>query len=289
MDIRRSPSATRNTRVRRDEDEADPRNASWLANHAQTGTVVLIGGAGLVDFRIRVAQSHLRNDMLPSFWSTIGVSTGQGLLTVPLIPRGDPSLVPPTNAVSDVPFTDFDDPAQYPNVAALQFVDRGDAIVANAERLVHQRNALDLPSMLLQWLEFVWGAGDRRNPLVAGVGVPAAALVETAFGMGGIELTPGLASGSSCPEAIWHSALWWQDYYEKTSTIDREKLATARDTETALPRSIIPRGLYRVRQSAAAVSFEAVKSTTPPAAAPQATTQGKAPAGPTKKKRAKNR
>jgi hypothetical protein len=29
----------------------------------------------------------------------------------------------------------------------------------------------------------------------------------------GIELTPGLATRASCPEAMWQAARWWHPYY----------------------------------------------------------------------------
>jgi hypothetical protein len=263
MDIRRSPATSRNPLVVQDEAPSTRGNAAWLQDHAEPGSVVFIGGAGLTDFRIRVAQSHLRNDMLPSFWSFAGIMTARGILTVPLASAGDPSSVPATNAVRLVRLQEFDDPAPYPNVGAIRFVDRGDAIVANAEKLIRHRSAVDLPTMLLQWLGFVWGAGTRRNPLLENVGLPGAAFVETAFGMAGIELTPGLSSGSSCPEAIWQSALWWHDYYRKTAAVmteDGASAARATQPADALPRAVEPEGSYRCLQPAAAVAYEGTKS-----------------------------
>ncbi len=35
--------------------------------------MLLLGGTSIVDFRMRVAQSELRQDLLPSFWSTCGL------------------------------------------------------------------------------------------------------------------------------------------------------------------------------------------------------------------------
>jgi hypothetical protein len=113
------------------------------------------------------------------------------------------------------------------------------------------------PSSL--WLGFIWGAGAKHNPLLEGVGLPASVLVQTAFGMSGIELTPGLTSGSSCPEAVWQSALWWHAYYEKTSDVSGPAVATTRrDAKGAQPRlrAIVPIGKCVIRQSAAAVTAE---------------------------------
>jgi hypothetical protein len=270
MDIRQSPATAKNRAIQSDAATPDltkaasqkvraPRrgNAAWLEANATPGAVVLLGGAGLTDFRIRVAQGHLRTDMLPSFWSVVGIASTRGLLTVPLLPSGDASMVPATNAIRLLRFRDFDPIERFPNVAAIQFAERSEAILANADRLVRQRNVLDLPTMLLSWLGFVWGAGGKRNPLLENIGLPSAAFVETAFGMAGIELTPGLASGSSCPEAIWQSALWWHDYYKQSASTDPARLAKAPAAKgTELPRPIVPAGTYRILQPAAAVTDE---------------------------------
>jgi hypothetical protein len=284
MDIRRSPATSKNALIQHDTTPPGQGNARWLSRQATAGSVILVGGASLSDFRLRVAQSHLRTDMLPSFWSAAGIATGGRVLMVPLLPIGDPSAVPGTNAVTDLTFAEFDNEAQYPNVATIQFADRSEAIVANVRRIMSQRHAIDIPSMVLSWLAFVWGAGARRNPLLDNVGIPSAALVQTAFGMSGIELTPGLASGSSCPEVIWQSALWWHDYYEKTASVDPRKMATARTESAQLPRSIVPMGAYRIQQPAAAVTYEPK----PPAAA-GAATPAPAPKAPVRRRRSRKR
>jgi hypothetical protein len=46
-----------------------------------------------------------------------------------------------------------------------------------------------------------------------GLGMPSAAMVETVTGAAGFDLTPGLESRASCPEAIWQSARWWHEYH----------------------------------------------------------------------------
>jgi hypothetical protein len=112
----------------------------------------------------------------------------------------------------------------------------------------------------------VWGAGARRNPLLDSAGLPGAAFVETAFGMAGIELTPGLSSGSSCPEAIWQSALWWHHYYKQSAPLPTTSPQTAPAVRPA-PRVIVPEGAYRVLQPAAAVTWEGKP---PPASRPEA-------------------
>jgi hypothetical protein len=202
----------------------------------------------------------LRHDLLPSFWSIAGIAaTSSSFLTVPVTIR-DASTVPVTNGVETVRFSEIDDAERYPNVAVINFAEPSAPIVANARRLMKQRSALDLPSLMLPWLGFIWSAGTRRNPLIDGGAIPSAALVQTAFGMAGIEMTPGLSSGSTCPEAIWQSALWWHDYYQKTADVSGARVATdktaAARTANERPRAIVPHGESCVRQVAAAVSAE---------------------------------
>jgi hypothetical protein len=59
------------------------------------------------------------------------------------------------------------------------------------------------------------GVGVPASPLAEGSGIPAAAILEAAFAANGFDLTPGLESRSSCPEAIWQAAAWWHDFYKK--------------------------------------------------------------------------
>jgi hypothetical protein len=228
-------------------------NAAFYREHARPGSVILIGGANVLHFRLRVAQSHLRHDLLPSFWSLAGLVVSKtAFLSVPVGSPLNPDTVPERNAIDECAMADFDDPVRFPNVAVISFADRADPIVANARRLQFQRGAIDLPTLLVPWLAFVWGAGTSGNPLFQNIGMPASAMIETAFGMSGIELTPGIAAAGSCPEAIWQSAIWWHEYYEKTATatasITGEYSKRADDVAAKAPE-----GRYVTRQPAAAV------------------------------------
>ncbi|HEU5182173.1 MAG TPA: hypothetical protein VFW45_15420 [Candidatus Polarisedimenticolia bacterium] len=234
-------------------------NAHWLGERALPGAIILIGGASLSDFRMRVAQSHLRHDLLPSFWSMAGLADSKrSFLTVPLSAGGDSSDIPSSNGIRRVPFQQVDDQGRFPNVAVINFTEPSAGIVSNIRKLTTRRHALDLPSMMLPWLAFLWGAGSKANPLNDGQGTPGAALVETAFGMAGIELTPGLTSTASCPEAIWQSALWWHDYYAKTADQGGTRVATELGVKgsSAKVKAIVPQGQYRLGQVAAAVTWE---------------------------------
>jgi hypothetical protein len=231
-------------------------NQEWLAalgDLVGPGAVILLGGTNVIDFRVRVAQGHLRHDLLPSFWSHAGlIASRETFLTVPLDDRLAPSQVPAANAIFECAFADYDDPLAYPNIAIINFARDADSLVTYARALHKQRSAVDLPQLVVAWLAFGWGTGDAGNPLLQHLGVPAAAFVETVFGIGGIEMTPGIASAGSCPEAIWQSAVWWHRYYEKTLGAFTDTRPRPGGTPGALPLRIVPSGAYIVRQPAAA-------------------------------------
>jgi hypothetical protein len=254
---RQSGAHQRNTKVRAVQHAGS--NRQWLAalpdDVVMPGAVVLLGGSNVVDFRVRVAQAHLRHDLLPSFWSHVGIVVSKSsFLSVPLDIRLDPTRVPSTNGIAETAFADYDDPISHPNIAVINFAAHAATVVGYAQGLHRQRSAVDLPQLLVAWLAFAWGAGDIGNPLLKQLGVPAAAFVETAFGIGGIEITPGVASAGSCPEAIWQSAIWWHEYYEKTA--GAFSIAATREGSDTVPTSIVPTGAYFTRQPAAAVVDE---------------------------------
>ena len=226
-------------------------NAAWLARAGIDQGVVLIGGATLADVRVRFAQSLVRHDLTPSSWSGAALLLGKRLLTVPLEPGDDVSTVPAANAIRELPLSAIDDPDRYPNVAVIAFAaPSGNALADAAADVARQRGLIDLPGLLVAWLGWVWGVDDA-NPLVTGQGVPSAAFVEAVHAIADIELTPGLASASSCPEAIWQSARWWRDYYQESARVAAAGMT--RSAGHAQPQ--VPTGVYAVRQHAAAVTI----------------------------------
>jgi hypothetical protein len=165
------------------------------------------------------------------------------VLSVPLELRADSADIPRCNAISSTSLSDFDDPARYPNVGVVKFTKDTAPILEMVEKVKMQRSIVDLPSLMLPWLGYVWGAGQTPNPLLQGQGIPSAAFVETVYAMAGVELTPGLASSGSCPEAIWQSVKWWHPFYAETAAVGGG----------AHGLSIVPSGAYAVRQPSAAV------------------------------------
>jgi hypothetical protein len=234
--------------------QASQTNAQWLQEVGATDGVLLLGGAGVSHFRIRVAQSHARADLKPSCWSLAGILLdGQKFLSVPLEFRGEADEVGINNGVRTCNIADYDDPAQFPNIAVVRFTTDTEKILNNAkliggdpkEHKPAQRNILDLPSLMLPWLSYIWITGKANNPLVEELGLPSAAFVETVYGMSGIELTPGLASATSCPEAIWQAAKYWQEFYQEAAETSHSEDAAQQ----------VPTGSYLIRQKAAAVTW----------------------------------
>jgi hypothetical protein len=152
--------------------------------------------------------------------------------------------VPYSNAVQRIPVREIDDPRVYPNVAILRFTEDHAPVRAAIARIRNRKEVVDLPALVLPWLGFLWGVGAHNNPLVEDKGLPSASLMDNAFAMAGIDLTPGLTSTAACPEAIWQAAKWWGSYYRDAG----EAEATAGE---AAP--IQPTGRYWCRQPAAFV------------------------------------
>jgi hypothetical protein len=235
MKVHSSDAQKTNQKLRSASRSRGEGNAGWLERVLRSGpdadcTIVLLGGADLSHFRLRVAQSGARRDLLPSYWSHVAIVADRRRLTlheVSLEPPGGFRDVPHRQGIQAGRFQTYDDPTLFPNVAVVHWKMKSppnglpvaraiDKVIARIET---DRGAVDLLVPLWTWLGFIWGVGDRDNPLPGGVGIPSAVFVESVFAMIGIELTPGLASQSSCPEAIWQSAKWWASYYDSAATL----------------------------------------------------------------------
>ena len=250
LSMRASTSRSPNRRLRALRPTRGETNGGWLARAGVSTGVILLGGAGLVDVRVRFAQSIVRHDLTPSSWSLAGLLLdGREVRFVPHDAGPDPSTVPATNAIRSTDVEAFDDPERYPNIAVLAFASDAEALRAAADEVRRQRAIIDLPALVVAWLAYAWGVEDG-NPLVAGRGVPSAAFVEAAHAVAGIELSPGLASASSCPEAIWQSARWWGEYYRESARMRAAGVSPS--PGHADPQ--VPTGAYAVRQPAAAVT-----------------------------------
>jgi hypothetical protein len=222
-------------------------NVKWLkARPAELkSAVLLLGGTSLAHFRIRCAQAIMRRDLLPSLWSQVGIVTSHNVvITIPVDSLSDVSRVPEANGVEIVPVSTFDDSTDFPNIALLRFTPSMASLLKTVEAVTPHREQFSIPTLLVRWLTYIWAVGEERNPLSEGIGVPSARWLESVFAEAEIELAPGLASGASCPEAIWQAAKWWHEFY-----------GTGSKPENSLGRkdTITPTGIYIARQHAAAI------------------------------------
>jgi hypothetical protein len=203
----------------------DEDNLAWLGRHLahdDRSVIVLLGGTSPVSFRLRVAQSHVRHDLYPASWShavlldkpakKLGATK---LWEISLEAPKGPGFPPPTNGVQTGTLSAYGSAAGFPNIAVLHVPVQRAELADAMKRFQMQRSVLDTVDLLVRWLAFAWGVAGTGNPLLENHGIPSAAMLDVVFGAAGFDLTPGLESRASCPEAIWQAAKWWHEYYEK--------------------------------------------------------------------------
>ena len=195
--------------------------------------VLLFGGRSAYDFRIRVSQSHLRHDVSPSHWSHTAIIRktdvdhlerlrGAVVLETSLEPS-DGFRIPSTyNGLQTRYLRYYDAPQAFPSIAVMRVpvdqkiwnTDSSHSSVSLLEQFAMRRSLLDVPVLIIKWLEYVWSVGVASNPLLNNWGVPSAAVVDTLLSAAGYEMCPGLDSQATSPEAFWQAARWWHPYYE---------------------------------------------------------------------------
>lgn len=244
--VRYSPETRANKDLERLDALPGETNAAWVRRAKVRSGLVLLGGCDLVHFRLRVAQSHARGDLAPSYWSMVGVLRDDETIVSAPINAGDVAEVPLHNAVREERLADYADPERYPNVAVIAFPIRADEVERGIASVRAQRGIIDLPGLLVRWLAFLWGAEPAHNPLLAQQGIPCAAFVSAVHAIAGVDVTPGLGTTANCPEAIWQAARWWHSFYEK---------GAAAPAGGAGILSKAPVGAYCLRQPAAALTW----------------------------------
>lgn len=200
-------------------------NVKWLHEHIcqKKGylNLILIGGRSLVDYRLRIAQSHLRDDMTPSSWSSVLIVTNiekefemTGLIEISLDLNKVFNVSISSNAVNDKStIKSYANSNKYPNIAVLSFKCDVNKIENAIDIYKKNRGNNDSYELILKWLGFIIGVGKSSNPLFEGYGIPSAVFAETIVNSIGFELTPGLPNAISTPEAIWQSARWWNEFH----------------------------------------------------------------------------
>ncbi len=219
--------------------QADEGNVAWcdraiaqmsLVNSEDWTCIALLGGKDTVSFRVRVAQSQMRPDLLPSYWSEAAIldrgrqaslARAQALY-VPLIQPDTRPFPAADNGVVARPFAHFDDPGLFPNIALIAIPVAQAGVIKRVDAFRSARSTLDALEHLLRWLAFCWGVARSSNPLLENVGIPSSCMLETVFAAENFDLTPGLESRASCPEAIWSAALYWHEYFRQTTEAEAE-------------------------------------------------------------------
>lgn len=231
----RSPAARRNPQVLERVRAAGEDNLDWIGRVVKQGLVgtgpewsllLLVGGDDPLSFRLRVSQSHVRHDLSPSAWSHVAFvpklaaalasSPVREISLAPAAGFGRYGFAPPQNGLQKNRLGAYASAERFPNVAMLSVPLKADEVDDALDSLATQRSILDTPQLILRWLGYCWGVGVPASPLAESYGVPGAAILEAAFAAKGFDLTPGLESRSSCPEAIWQAATWWHQFYERT-------------------------------------------------------------------------
>lgn len=190
--------------------------------------VGLVGAKDPASMAIRWAQSFLRFDRLPSWFSHIFLFTGKGdeILECPVV-DADPRQ-PENSGVRTSSAERYADVDVYPNVAVIGFaLEETETGTSPAERIARVMEAArnpkairaryDLWEMIAGWQPFLFDPARRPNPLVDGYPHPGAAFVRWALAQAGIETSPGAMDEYDAPEHLWAAAKWWKDAYAQPS------------------------------------------------------------------------
>jgi len=196
------------------EEEEGAKDAAYL---------ILVGGKEKAHFRMRVAQAQVRHDASPSHFSHVallrasGSARGGGLWEIALDGKEGFGFPPENNGVQTGSLNSYASANQFPNLAVTRLPLPLSSMQASLKNFQKQRTELDCVELMLLWLAYVWSVGRPVNPLLDGHGIPSAAFIEALAAASGFDLTPGLESRASCPEAIWQAAKWWHKFYESAN------------------------------------------------------------------------
>lgn len=201
--------------------------------------IVLIGSSDMPGICLRRAQSVLRLDQRPSYWSHAlvitepwdGVSPVSQLpiAEVPFFARNGEFPEPADNAViRSTRLGDYLDRRRDPNVALfsitkliddtrepLSAMDRDILARAIADPNL-DRIRYDFWSELGVWKQYFWSGEQLPNPTRNGQPIPSTSFIEMLYEQIGIDLTPAASERNSAPEHFWTSMRWWlqQDVQE---------------------------------------------------------------------------
>jgi len=222
-----SRAASRSEEFNKVERTSGQDNLDWIKQNMKSESdqtaLVMVGGKSPTSFRLRVAQSHVRTDLLPSYWSHVFLLDhatedfgATVIYEISLEPKDGFGFPATENGLQTSALRQYAKRRDYPNIAVLNIPDvKLSVVLESLKTFKKQRAVMDGPNLIVNWLAYLWGVARSPNPILEGMGIPSAAMLEVVIGASGFDLTPGLESRSSCPEAIWQAATWWHEYYEE--------------------------------------------------------------------------
>jgi len=190
--------------------------------------VGLVGGSDPASMAVRRAQSFLRFDRRPSYFSEIFLFSGSGsdILECKVV-DADPK-VPEGGGISTSKASHYHNAKAYPNSALIgfQFRDSNGGTspservlkvlkAANDQKAIRER--YDLWQMLAIWQPYLFEPDRTPNPLSGGAPHPGAAFVRWALGAAEIEAAPGALDEFDAPEHFWAAANYWHGQYAQRS------------------------------------------------------------------------
>jgi hypothetical protein len=202
--------------------------AARLESPEDTVYVGLVGGTDPASISVRWAQSFLRFDRRPSYFSNVFMFTGRGDAILECRVVGADPTRPETQGIVRDRARRYRDAEAWPNKALIGFKflategglapqARLRAVLDAARNEKAIRERYDLWKMIASWQPYLFEPHRTANPLVEKAPHPGAAYVRWALGMAGVEAAPGALDEFDAPEHFWAAANYWYDSYEQPS------------------------------------------------------------------------
>lgn len=203
--------------------------AEYVTKAATSLHVGLAGANDPAAIAVRRAQSFLRFDRRPSYFSEIFLLTGNGdeIIYCPLVgadcrkPEGLGIVIGNTSA--------FADAEQWPNQAIVSFTfpppkKKDKQAIQPADRVARAlkaardpkaaRERYDLWAMTAAWQRYLFEPVRTPNPLMGDTPHPGAAFIRWVLSLAGVETSPSALDELDAPEHLWASANYWYRSYE---------------------------------------------------------------------------
>jgi len=201
---------------------------SAITSPADTIYVGLAGGSDPASIAVRHAQSFLRFDRRPSYFSHVFLFTGQGdgILECRVV-GADPTR-PETLGIARDRARRYASDEDWPNKAVIGFTflpsrggqapaERQAKVLAAAKDSKAVRERYDLWKMVAGWQPYLFEPNRTANPLAERMPHPGAAYVRWALSAAGVEAAPSALDEFDAPEHFWASAYYWHRQYADPS------------------------------------------------------------------------